>query len=312
MSKEEAKRGFTRGGERPRGRLLLATAIVVLAGFATASPASAIPDLVRVEKSSEATSENKSVTVKCPKDKKTGQKQVTGPGATIKGAVGRVIITEIRPNPAPPPLTSTSVTATAVEDASTAPGPTAEKWSITAIAICAPPQPGLEVVESTGPKDTSDVKVARPVCPLGKRVLGTGGAINDGLGQVSLGATVPEDELREVDAFGFENDEFIPGLPDGPEWSVTGIAICASPPAGLHHVEAFALPTSDNKSLTAACASGFQAYGLAGGIRSPAGGVYPDGFFPSANLKEVTVSGAEQLGGYHGDWGLRADAICAV
>jgi len=98
---------------------------------------------------------------------------------------------------------------------------TAQFWAVQAFAICSVPLPGLEIVSATGAAGSSGFQGKNADCSPGKNVLGVGGRINHGAGQVSLNtqALFPQ----RASAGGLEDSDGFGGL-----WSVTTYAVCAN------------------------------------------------------------------------------------
>jgi hypothetical protein len=164
--------------------------------------------LVQVNATSADNSFGKSVVATCP----TGKK-VVGLGAETDGGIGRVELDDLIP-------ASDHVTATGFE---TATG-TTDNWSITAHAMCASPVAGLEIRSLASDFGSFDGGGVTETCSAGKKVLGVGGEITGGLGQVSMDSVTPNASLTSVnvdaheDANGTDNS-----------WNLTAYAICATP-----------------------------------------------------------------------------------
>ena len=152
----------------------------------------------------------KSVTASCP-----AGKRVVGAGWASGGPAGE-LAAQITPNPA-----LTSVTASGFEDETGV----AENWSVQAIAACASPPPGLQLVSATSELHSEgEVEVVRANCPAGKNLLGTGAEIPGGAGQVLLDDVIPSADLSRVLVTGVEAQNGFAG-----DWRVTAYAICANP-----------------------------------------------------------------------------------
>jgi len=152
----------------------------------------------------------KSVTASCP-----AGKRVVGAGWASGGPAGE-LAAQITPNPA-----LTSVTASGFEDETGV----AENWSVQAIAACASPPPGLQLVSATSELHSEgEVEVVRANCPAGKNLLGTGAEIPGGAGQVLLDDVIPSADLSRVLVTGVEDQNGFAG-----DWRVTAYAICANP-----------------------------------------------------------------------------------
>jgi hypothetical protein len=172
--------------------------------------ASPPPGLVVVQARSSFDSENKSATMPCP----SGKRVLGAAGHVSDGQVG-LVLSAMAPNAA-----LTSVTATGEE----AENGISVDWEVQAVAVCASPPPGLELVSTTTDPD-SDFSASLPAtCPSGKNLVGTGGEIVGGLGQVVLDDLRPNAALTNVTITGFEDEN---GLAS--DWSLRAYAICASP-----------------------------------------------------------------------------------
>jgi len=164
--------------------------------------------LVQVNATSADNSFGKSVVATCP----TGKK-VVGLGAETDGGIGRVELDDLIP-------AGDHVTATGFE---TETG-TTDNWTITAHAMCANPVPGLEIRSLASDFGSFDGGGVSETCSAGKKVLGVGGEITGGLGQVSMDSVTPNASLTSVnvdaheDANGTDNS-----------WNLTAYAICATP-----------------------------------------------------------------------------------
>jgi hypothetical protein len=159
---------------------------------------------------------NKTATATCPLGK-----QVLGTGAQLNASNGQVVLDDVRPDAA-----LTSVTARGLEDQDGYSG----VWSVTAHAICANRPPGLELVKQSSPLDSSD-KTVTASCPAEKNLVGTGGDINAGGGQVRMrvirvdgGVAQSIPGLTNTQVFGNEGPGGTTGV-----WSITAYAICADP-----------------------------------------------------------------------------------
>jgi hypothetical protein len=144
----------------------------------------------------------------------TNEHRLTGAGAEILDLEGQAVLDSILPSP-----DLESAAARAFEDQDG----TLSDWRIRAHAICsATTLPGLERVVRTGPSNSRD-KHATARCPAGKRVVGTGGEIVGGLGQVGITYVLPEADLTRVHVRGAEDRDGF-----GADWSVRAVAVCAT------------------------------------------------------------------------------------
>jgi hypothetical protein len=164
---------------------------------------------------------------------------------------------------------------------------------------------GLEQVVASSPSNSSNKSVSVS-CPLGKRVVGAGGDLNGGFGQVVLGFVRPDATLTGVTVQGREDEN---GTANN--WFVRAFAICATPPPGLERVSAASPSDSSNKAVTATCPAGKELLGTGAEIEGGRGQAAPNDVIPGSTLKAVTVRGLEDENGTGVNWRARAFAICA-
>jgi hypothetical protein len=144
----------------------------------------------------------------------TNQRRLTGVGAEVPiGATGQVVLDQIVPSA---DLETARVRAQEDDDGF------AGNWSLRPFALCADPLPGLELVSATSPSNSQN-KHATARCDEGKRVIGTGGRIFGGAGEVSIGYMIPDAALTRAHVRGVEDEDGRSG-----PWSVTAFAICAN------------------------------------------------------------------------------------
>jgi hypothetical protein len=211
---------------RTRGGLALACALVAAGNVAvqvtTAAPALAAVSGYTMVRSAERDFESNPssfAVAKCPVGK-----VVIGAGGHVDEFgdpdTETVRLTRIQP-------VHTSAGDNVVVEAAEPASGFAGAWQVIAIAICANPLPGYQIVSgSTGPASPTFVATAA-VCPQGKLVMGTGARVVDGGGEVWLQLmrhSGPRDISRATareDANGQDTN-----------WSLTAYAICADPIAG--------------------------------------------------------------------------------
>jgi hypothetical protein len=169
-----------------------------------------VPGLQQVNASRSGSDANQSVAAICP-----AGKQVVGAGAETSGGVGRVVLDDLRPT-----SDHTRVIATGFE----AEGGTTDSWTITAHAMCANPLPGLEVRKLSSEAGSFDGGAVTETCSAGKKVVGAGGEITGGLGQVIMNGITPSADLKSVTVSAHED-----GNGTSFNWNLTAYAICATP-----------------------------------------------------------------------------------
>jgi hypothetical protein len=176
---------------------------------------------------------------------------------------------------------------------------------VAASAQAAVVEPSRVLVAS--PSNSVSPKSVTATCPEGKQVVGAGGDVGDGGGQVVFDDLTPSADLKSVTVKGVEDQN---GLSHN--WVVYALAVCAYPPAGLQRVGATSPLNSSNKTVTATCPSGKKVLGTGEDINAGNGQVGIDDMRPSADLKTVTVQGLEDQDGQSGPWNVTAYAICAT
>jgi hypothetical protein len=197
-----------------RRRMALAVAVVIGAALTTQAlgPTSASASTVPrpVIKSAltkfDSGSAQKTATAKCPSGT-----HVIGGGGRVNGGQ-HVVITREQPIQS----TRDRFVVSAIEDQFG----TAQFWAVEAFAICSVPLPGLEIVKATGAPGSFGFQGQNADCSPGKNVLGVGGRINGGAGQVSL--NTQGRFAGHASAGGVEDTDGFAG-----SWSVTSYAICA-------------------------------------------------------------------------------------
>ncbi|MCW6011196.1 hypothetical protein K1W54_42645 [Micromonospora sp. CPCC 205371] len=273
-----------------------ATVVSLAASVALASPAQAVPGLVRASATSISdSSTTKAQTAACP-----AGTQVLGGGGEIVGGGGQVLLSALEPVPG-----TNGYLARGHEDDD---GYT-ESWQVTAYATCAPGPAGLEYRSRTGSTQSASFGTYVAVqCPSTKHLVGLGGRTNNGNGDVSLEGLGPFDPF-EVLVPGAEDPNGYAGL-----WSLTAHVVCATPIAGRQVLFAStAYDSSSPKTVTVSCPAGQKAHGAGfnGGGATAFGEWLVRSVTPNATLTAVTVSGEEVDGGTAGSWSLTASAVCA-
>jgi hypothetical protein len=271
---------------------VLATQVVV------ATPAAAVPGLVRPIAVSETNSESPKVEIaRCPQGKR-----VIGGGAWVfaisQSDETKVMLTGLQP------LRDTvgrdGYMAVGYERAAGIDG----NWWLKAYAICADPLAGLQIVTGTTDPSSSTFKIAAARCPGPMKVLGTGARVPDTSGQVGLQLTrssTPRDISRATareDAAGY-----------GGRWTLTSYAVCAfnTPLTPLGGQPIATLPSLQNV-VFANCPRGFFVHGAGGGGRlTDPGPFFLQVVYPFNDLDKVEVAMTGVPNG-----GMVAQAVCAL
>jgi hypothetical protein len=235
-------------------------AAVVVAQAFSAGPAAAStvpPGSVTVANTiSPFNSVNKTLKATCP-----AGKRVLGGGGFVSGT-RHAVLTELRPISTP---SGDSYEVSAAEDQVGEAG----AWAILAYAFCATAPAGLEIVPATSTPASNSFTGISATCPGSKRLVGSGGRIDGGTGQVDL-LTFPEGGLgaNRTTAAGQEDTDGFAGT-----WTVTAYAVCvqATSLLDIQVVKTFSAGDGSTfKSATATCPSGKSATGGAGWADTPA------------------------------------------
>lgn len=284
-----------------RLKLFAVTALALaLVGAAAASKTGTfVPEHQLVPKSSANDSVNdKSVTAFCPAGKK-----VIGTGGKVSGNVAGVRLRRIVPS-----TYGVEVAAYEVYE-------TSSMWSVTAYAICAKGFAPHEIVKSSSAFDASTVKAAAATCPSHLPLLGAGAdpAGANAAGKLLLTGMFPtplDKTYKTTVGSGARTSA------SGGSWLAHSYAICSTSNflgfgASLGYwYQDGPSDSSSSKSVTRNCPPGKVLLGTGGKINtSAAGKVGLTAIEPSADLKSVTVAGAE-TGGTTTNWSLSAWAIC--
>jgi len=266
--------------------------LVAVLAVGPAVPASADPPGLVIEgETTISDSSDKSIKANCP-----GGTVVTGGGGyltTSQAAEPFVALDRLEPAG-----DGTGFTAT-MREVAVYPG----TWRHTALAVCAPEPPGWAVLSNTGANQQQ--YVTTPTCGTGRNVIGIGGRINGGSGEVILEDLTPSFDLETVTVRGVA----IPGGDDD-SWTVTAYAVCANTPPGLERI-AFPVPqdSSAEKTAVKSCPAGKALYGAGAAVNNGDGNVLLNGV-NIAPLDTVRAWAHEITGGYGSNWNLTAYGIC--
>lgn len=289
----KASSGF--GGSVACGAIGLAVVQVLLA-----NQAGAVPGLQRFARTSVSdSSTSKTVVANCPVGKR-----VLGGGGTVIGGRGQVVLERLEPMQA---ATNDRFVVGAREDGTGFSG----NWRLTAYALCADPIPLYAILPSTSGSPSSNSPQSTLSFCVGQPLIGFGGRINGGAGQVHLTSLVRDANgfaaiAAREDANGFDG-----------AWTVTTYAVCATLPASanLAAVSATTSASSVSKSATASCPAGTRVHSAGGQLRpASSGAIDPslviDKVAIDSELRSVTVRAVEDETGTAANWSVRALALC--
>lgn len=272
-------------------------AAVIAAQAFSAGPAAAStvpPGSVSVTSAiSPFNSANKSLRANCP-----AGKRVLGGGGFVSGT-RHAVLTELQPISTP---SGDSYEVSAAEDQAGENG----AWAILAYAFCATAPAGLEIVSATSTAASNAFTGISATCPGSKRLVGSGGKIDSGAGQVDL-LTFPEGTFgsNRTTAAGQEDRDGFAG-----NWTVTSYAVCLSSTSvlDLQIVKTFSAGDGSTfKAATATCPSGKSATGGAGWADTPAHVEY---IKPNTGINPTSIEvGATAATGFTSQ--VVAIALCA-
>ena len=173
--------------------------------------------------------------------------------------------------------------------------------------------PGRVRITATSGSNSNDYKYVTARCPEGKRLLGAGGKIAGGSGEVEM----DDISLRKatsgppaaVRVYAYETD------PYASNWTVRAYAICAFPLVGQELKEVTsAVDSPEGRGVTASCSPGTRLFGSGGRVEGGQGEVLMNFLevngSPISAPTSVTVI-AHESETYPNNWSVTAQAICA-
>jgi hypothetical protein len=171
--------------------------------------------------------------------------------------------------------------------------------------------PGLQRSTRTSVSDSSTSKTVTIRCPAGKRVLGGGGTVTGGRGQVVLERLEPAQTATD--------DRFVVGArEDGTgysrNWQLTAYALCANPlPAYAILPSTSGSPSSNSPQSTISFCIGQTEVGFGGRINGGAGQVHLTNLVRDTNgdIDFTAIAAVEDANGFAGAWTVTAYAVCA-
>jgi len=171
--------------------------------------------------------------------------------------------------------------------------------------------PGLQRTARTSVSDSSTFKTVAARCPVGKRVLGGGGTITGGRGQVVLQQLQPVQTATD--------DRFVVGArEDGTgyagNWQLTAHALCANPLPGYNILPSgSASPSSNSPQNTLSFCLGQPLVGFGGSINGAAGQVHLTNLASgsTSTFDFATIAAQEDANGFGGAWIVFVYAVCA-
>jgi len=147
---------------------------------------------------------------------------------------------------------------------------------------------------------------AEATCPAGSALVGTGGKITGGAGQVVMTDVIPNVAAGTVTVWGVEKVAFAGA------WSVSAYAVCDAQIANVVRV-GVASPLNGNspKTVNPMCPANKVLTGVGYQLLNANGQVFPNQVTPNAALNGAQIS-ATASAGFGGAWSLTGYAICAT
>jgi len=275
-----------------RARITTVLVAAVIAGITVAAPTPASadpPGIVKAGATSVSNSSDKTLTAHCPPNTVVsgGGGYLTAPASSGERMVGLDRLE---------PLNGGTGFTASMREVS----PNPNNWRLSTDVTCITAPSGWDVVSFTGPLNTQGVNVG---CGT-KNVIGVGGRINNGNGDVILDHVVPSADLKTVSVRGTVVAGTAPV-----NWSVTAIAVCANV-AGLERITSF-VPSSStaHKSLSQSCDAGDGLYS-AGADISPGNGQMFLTMVRTTTVHQYNLVADEDVSGYNLNWVLFGYGIC--
>jgi hypothetical protein len=166
--------------------------------------------------------------------------------------------------------------------------------------------PGLQRITKTSVSDSTTSKTVAARCPVGKRVLGGGGTVTGGRGQVVLERLQPVQTATD--------DRFVVGArEDGTgyssNWRLTAYALCANPLPGYGILPSTSgSPSSNSPQGTISFCIGPTQVGFGGRINGGAGQVHLTNLVRDPGF--TSIAAQEDASGFDGAWTVTAYAVC--
>jgi hypothetical protein len=96
-------------------------------------------------------------------------------------------------------------------------------------------------------------------------------------------------------------------------WTITAIAFCSTPPAGLQYVQhTFAAGSSKTRWSSITCPKGKKILGAGGRVSGAGGRVFLTGVTPSEDARTITATAYEDEAGTSANWSVTALATCVT
>jgi hypothetical protein len=186
-------------------------------------------------------------------------------------------------------------------------------WNFQVFAFCAsvPDALGVQIVSHTNDPTSAGTDQAGTQCPAGKSLIGAGGKIDNGNGQVDLGITT-----NSSGPFPFGSAAFAKEDADGfaGSYTVTGYSVCARPNVFGDFQQfktQFNTTAPSQTPPPVACPSGLRLTGLAGATETP--GTHLQQIAPHTTNNGASLADFTALSSIppSGPWTIETTVFCA-
>jgi hypothetical protein len=184
-------------------------------------------------------------------------------------------------------------------------------WNFQVFAFCAsvPDTLGVQIIRHTNAPTSAGTDQAPTQCPAGKSLIGAGGKIANGNGQVDLGIFT-----NSSGPFPFGSAAFAKEDADGfgGSYTVTGYSVCARANAfgDFQQFKTQFSTTAASQTTSVACPSGLSLTGLAGGTVTP--GTHLQEIAPhTTNGPSLADFGAQSSSPPNEPWTMETTVFCA-
>jgi hypothetical protein len=278
---------------------VLAAVVVTAAAVAVANPAQADVVAHLGKQSVSDSSSRKVLPLSC-----LDGTVVLGGGAEVDDGSDHVHVTGWMPIPDEPGLKHPNSIVAYGEEGD---GGFAGNWDLDTHALCGVAPAGLEYVTVHSGTGSSTTRTAIAACPGTTRLVGTGGRVSDGAGEVLLTAIQPAADLRSLTVSAHEDADGFAG-----SWSVSAYAVCADElPDHQLVVADSASDATDEKSVAALCPADTEMHGTGFVVFGQGGHILLTSVLVMEDWVGSTVEAIEAAPGTTGRWAVRAYAICA-
>jgi hypothetical protein len=170
---------------------------------------------------------------------------------------------------------------------------------------------GLQRITKTSVSDSSTSKKVAARCPAGQNVLGGGGTVVGGRGQVILQRLEPVQTATDSRFVVAARED---GTGYASNWRLTAYALCADPLPGYAILPSTSgVANSNSPQSTISFCIGQTQVGFGGRVNGGAGQVHLTNLVRDTNgdINFTLIAGQEDANGFGGAWNVTGYAVCA-